>query len=191
MPAAERAASNMDIPAHLANLLGLPRKPGAAGSAPPTQAPKDTPAASSGERRRAVTSSGTEMAKGAPVATSADRHHHDRNQAKALAEGERQGAEIERARGRAIFASLEAKERPDLAAFLATSTSLSSDEAIATLKVLIASGGGKRHGLAERMATVRIPNPGSDPNEASSQDSPQGLAAAILRAGAKSRGELR
>src|SRR5260363_625 len=92
----------------------------------------------------------------------------------------------ERARAQAIFASPAAGIRPEIAAQLAFQTSLPSDEAIALLASIAAGAPRRSADLAERMATIPSPNvgvEGAEPNGART------LAAHILAAGRKARGE--
>lgn len=94
----------------------------------------------------------------------------------------------ERARCAAIFACSAAGTRPDVAAHLAFSTSMSSAEAIAMLDS-VAAGGPVRNTLASRMATVQAPNVGASAGAAPVAGSAQGVAARIIAAGKKRRGE--
>src|SRR5260363_376519 len=101
-------------------------------------------------------------------------------------DAEARGRRLERARAQAIFARPAAGIRPEIAAQLAFQTSLPSDEA-AALVASIAAGAPRRSAdLAERMATIPSPNvgvEGAEPNGART------LAAHILAAGRKARGE--
>lgn len=96
----------------------------------------------------------------------------------------------ERARCAAIFASSAAAGRPDLAAHMAFNTDLPSADAIAMLSAVSAGAvaGVKVRSLASRMAAVQAPNVGTDA-AAPAANSPQGVAARIVAAGKKRRGE--
>src|SRR5260364_410162 len=101
-------------------------------------------------------------------------------------DAEARGRRLERARAQAIFASPAAGIRPEIAAQLAFQTSLPSDEAIALLASIAAGAPRRSADLAERMATIPSPNvgvEGAEPNGART------LAAHILAAGRKARGE--
>lgn len=100
-------------------------------------------------------------------------------------DAEARGRRLERARAQAIFASPAAGIRPDIAAHLAFQTCLPSGEAIALL-ASVAAAAPRRNDLFERMATVKSPNvgvEGAEPHES------RALAAQILAAGKKARGE--
>jgi len=92
----------------------------------------------------------------------------------------------ERARCAAIFKCDAAGSRPDVAAHLAFATDMSSADAIAMLSTV---AGGKTRGLASRMATVQTPNVGTEAGAVPAANSPQGVAARIVAAGKKRRGE--
>lgn len=92
----------------------------------------------------------------------------------------------ERARCAAIFSSPSAASRPDLAAHLAFNTDMTTSAAIDLLKVSAVNPAGKP-GLAGRMSTVIVPNPGTTQEQAAA--TPTTTAAAIIAAGKKARGE--
>lgn len=74
------------------------------------------------------------------------------------------GRKAERARGAAIFASPAAALRPDMAAHLAFQTNLSTRAAIDTLAATAAGTpqGGRRNGVADRMAATPNPDVGQE-----------------------------
>lgn len=96
----------------------------------------------------------------------------------------------ERARCAAIFRSEGAGSRPDVAAHLAFETSMPAAEAVALL-ASVASGAPKsaRDRLAERMSSVKTPNVGVDGGVTADPSSPAAVAAAIVAAGKRRRGE--
>ena len=99
---------------------------------------------------------------------------------------EKAARKSERARCAAIFKCDAAGARPDVAAHLAFSTDMSSTDAVAMLSTV---AGGKVRGLAFRMAAVQTPNVGTETGAAPAANSPQGVAARIVAAGKKRRGE--
>jgi hypothetical protein len=99
---------------------------------------------------------------------------------------EARGRRLERARAQAIFESPAAGIRPDIAAQLAFKTRLPSSEAIALLARMAEGAPRRRADLAERMATVPSPNIGIEGAEPNASHT---LAAQILAAGKKARGE--
>jgi flagellar biosynthesis GTPase FlhF len=102
---------------------------------------------------------------------------------------EKAARKSERARCRAIFAAASAGSRPDMAAHLAFDTGMSSDEAVALLNVA-ASGSSARAGLGNRMASVSLPKVGTDGDSVQGANSASGVAAQIITAGKKRRGEV-
>jgi len=109
---------------------------------------------------------------------------------KAEARGIKAGREMERARGAAIFGCPAAGKRPDLAAELAFGTSMSADEAVRFFSAAVAGDKRATGGVADRMASVNVPNPGSDaPTAKLDPTDPVAVAAAIVAAGKKRRGE--
>ena len=155
----------MRIPLHLAHLLGMPRKPSVAKPAAPksAQAAKGKPAARSGEQLASATINGTDTAA---------------------------AVKAERERCAAIFGCEAAKRLQGMAAELAFRSDVTVEEAIGLLTVA-ATGPWRRNTLADRMSRVRTPNPGVDGGPATEPGSPGELAAAIVRARAKARGEGR
>jgi hypothetical protein len=101
-------------------------------------------------------------------------------------EGMKAARKAERKRCAAIFGDASAGTRPDLAAHLAFNTSMSATEAIELLKA--AAVGGRGRSLADRMATVTVPNVGAG-GVSANDGSAKSVAAQILAAGAKRRGE--
>ncbi len=95
----------------------------------------------------------------------------------------------ERARCKAIFESPSAGVRPDVAAHLAFNTNMSSKAAIAMLETVAAGGAAQPRSLAERMAKVKNTNVGADGGSAPGANTPAGVAAQIIAAGKKRRGE--
>ncbi|NID15389.1 hypothetical protein [Luteibacter yeojuensis] len=94
----------------------------------------------------------------------------------------------ERARCAAIFGCKAAGARPDVAATLAFSTTMSRREAIAVLTSTATSTEPRRRGLDERMASLRTPAAGVD-GGASAPAGMTPVAAAIVAAGEKARGK--
>lgn len=106
----------------------------------------------------------------------------------------------ERARCAAIFMAPAAAARPDVAAHLAFSTDMSSAEAIKMLTTFANGGAGSSRSLGNRMAAVKVPNPGANdagtPAGAAGGGAAAGAAGAsaglvqrILAAGKAARGE--
>ncbi len=94
----------------------------------------------------------------------------------------------ERARCKAIFSCAAAGSRPDVAASLAFTTTMSRSEAIAVLTTAAVGSAPRGSRLNERMSHVSVPSAGAD----DAPDAPAGMskvAAAIVAAGAKARGE--
>lgn len=111
-------------------------------------------------------------------------------EAKAEARGRKAGRAAERARCSAIFAAPAAKGIPHIAASLAFETNLPTAEAISLMGTFAAAApAARRTGLAEAMARVDVPNPGSDSGEAPAPGDTKSVAAAIVAAGKKARGE--
>lgn len=96
----------------------------------------------------------------------------------------------ERARCAAIFACASAGVRPDVAAHMAFSTDMSAAAAIAMLDSMAAGAPARPSNLASRMAAVNAPNVGTDSAAAPAANSSQGVAARIIAAGKKRRGEV-
>lgn len=95
----------------------------------------------------------------------------------------------ERARCAAIFGCAAAGVRPDIAASLAFTTTMSRREALSVLQTAAAGGAPQRQaGLADRMAAAKVPNvPGEGGNSNPSGRST--VANAIIAAGEKARGK--
>lgn len=94
----------------------------------------------------------------------------------------------ERARCKAIFSCAAAGVRPDVAASLAFSTTMSRSEAIAVLTTTAAGSAPRGSRLNDRMNGVRVASAGAD----DALTAPSGMspvAAAIVAAGEKARGE--
>ncbi len=105
-------------------------------------------------------------------------------------DNEEAGRKAERARCAAIFHSAAAGVRPDVAAHLAFETDMPAAEAVSLLGSFAnGTAKGARDGLAGRMAAVRTPNVGVDGGAAVDPSSPTAVAAAIVAAGKKRRGE--
>lgn len=94
----------------------------------------------------------------------------------------------ERARCAAIFRCDAAGARPDVAAHLAFETTLARADAIALLKSVASGSTGKR-ALTERMAGVKVPNVGAEGSASVDPNDPKAVAARIIAAGKKARGE--
>lgn len=103
-------------------------------------------------------------------------------------EKEKAARKSERARCAAIFASPAAGIRPDVAAHLAFSTDMSSADAVGMLET-VSAGSTPVRGLAMRMATVAVPNVGDSGGAAPAAGSSTDIAAKIVAAGKKRRGE--
>lgn len=96
----------------------------------------------------------------------------------------------ERARCAAIFSDAAAGKNPVLAATLAFQTDMPRSQAVAVLRAGGVAAAPRRQSLDDRMASVRVPVVGaSDASEAPS-DGPKGLAAQIVAAGKKRRGQI-
>jgi len=95
----------------------------------------------------------------------------------------------ERARCAAIFGCAAAGVRPDIAASLAFTTTMSRREALSVLQTAAAGGAPQRQaGLAERMAAAKVPNVTGE----GGNSNPSGrstVANAIIAAGEKARGK--
>lgn len=95
----------------------------------------------------------------------------------------------ERARCAAIFKCSAAGVRPDVAAHLAFSTSMSTAEAVSMLTTVAAGGAMQPRSLASRMAGVKTPNVGAGGVAAPAAGSSADVAAKIIAAGKVRRGE--
>ena len=95
----------------------------------------------------------------------------------------------ERARCRAIFTSKSAGIRPDMAAHLAFETDLDVHAAVGLLEVS-AQGHNPRQSLSARMAEIDLPKIGTAGGKEPDPKSPQGIAAMIVEARKKRRGEV-
>ena len=104
-------------------------------------------------------------------------------------EKEKAARASERARCAAIFKCGAAGARPDVAAHLAFETDMSSANAIAMLGAVAAGAPARPGNLASRMAAVQAPNVGASAGAAPAANSAQGVAARIIAAGKKRRGE--
>jgi hypothetical protein len=98
----------------------------------------------------------------------------------------------ERARIQTILSSKAAKLSPGAAFHIAVHTSMPRHAAVKMLTSMVAdmpkSGGGT---LRDRMASVSIPDIGTGGDEAPDANDPKAVAARIIRAGARARGELK
>lgn len=105
------------------------------------------------------------------------------------------GRAFERARCAKIFGCAAAADRPDVAARLAFNTDMNPDAAIEVLTVAAEAGGRQSSrrpsGLSERMASLPTPKVGATAPQQQPTDpkSPSAVAAAIIEAGRKRRGE--
>lgn len=99
----------------------------------------------------------------------------------------RRGRMAERERCAAIFASRAGVLRPDMAAEVAFNSGMSVEKAVAFLDRAVAKTTASR--LADRMATVQVPNPGSaDAHSALDPSDPKAVAQRAIAAAAKARG---
>jgi hypothetical protein len=98
----------------------------------------------------------------------------------------RAGRSFERMRCAAIFAAKSAGARPDVAAHLAFTTKMSAKAAIALMDATVSGGAAPTAGRAPRPRVVIGSDGGPGPADPAS---PQGMAAKILAAGKKARGE--
>ncbi|MDA8230156.1 MAG: hypothetical protein M0006_02335 [Magnetospirillum sp.] len=114
--------------------------------------------------------------------TEGDEDGGDEEDAKSAA-----GRQAERARCARILAHGIQAGRVEQAGVLAFDTSLTASAAIAVLNAAAATEP-RREGLGTRMGGVRIPNPGADASGLDPND-PQGIAARIVAAAKKARGE--
>ncbi|QCO14001.1 hypothetical protein D3869_01445 [Azospirillum brasilense] len=105
------------------------------------------------------------------------------------------GRAFERARCAKIFGCAAAADRPDVAARLAFNTDMNPDAAVEVLTVAAEAGGRqssrRTSGLSDRMASVPNPKVGATAPQQQAADpkSPAAVAAAIIEAGKKRRGE--
>ena len=99
----------------------------------------------------------------------------------------RRGRMAERERCAAIFASRAGVLRPDMAAEVAFNSGMSVEKAVAFLDRAVAKTTASR--LADRMATVQVPNPGiADASAALDPSDPKAVAQRAIAAAAKARG---
>lgn len=98
----------------------------------------------------------------------------------------KRGRLAERERCATIFASRAGVLRPDMAAEVAFNSSLSVEQATAFLDKAVAKLEAPK--LAERMAAVQVPNPGSEGGERLDPNDPKALAQMAIAAAAKARG---
>jgi hypothetical protein len=111
-----------------------------------------------------------------------DREERDEEDGDRESKAMARGASRERARCKAIFASEGAGVRPDMAAHFAFNTSMSADDAVATLNAF-AAGAPKaesRQTLSTRMQDVVTPNPGPADLPPPDMSTAQGTAAAMV-----------
>ncbi|NUB12540.1 hypothetical protein GAY28_07335 [Azospirillum brasilense] len=105
------------------------------------------------------------------------------------------GRAFERARCAKIFGCAAAADRPDVAARLAFNTDMNPDAAVEVLTVAAEAGGRQSSrrstALSDRMASVPNPKVGATAPQQQAADpkSPAAVAAAIIEAGKKRRGE--
>lgn len=97
----------------------------------------------------------------------------------------------EKCRIRAITSSAAGKRMPAVALRLALDTSMPRGAAIQALAAMASeTSRGAGHGLYDRMGAQKLPVIGPGGDDAPSLDDPSGIAAAIIMAGKKRRGEL-
>lgn len=99
----------------------------------------------------------------------------------------RRGRMAERERCAAIFASRAGVLRPDMAAEVAFNSGMSVEKAVAFLDRAVAKTTASR--LADRMATMQVPNPGiADASSGLDPSDPKAVAQRAIAAAAKARG---
>ncbi len=104
-------------------------------------------------------------------------------------DGEEAVRRSERARcGRIIAAGIKAG-CVEQAGILAFDSDMPSKQAVAVLRAGIAAAGSAQGGLYGAMAAARIPNPGSGAPAAGDPSDPKAIAARIIEAGKRRRGE--
>lgn len=96
----------------------------------------------------------------------------------------------ERARCAAIFSCEAGKKRPDVAATLAFGTDMKRSEAIKVLTAVADGTEPRGSRFLSGMSQVRIPNPGQDSSGQVNQNDPKVIAAQVIAAAKKARGEV-
>lgn len=117
-------------------------------------------------------------------AKKAEKEEREKEEAKATAA---EGAKAERTRWTQVFASELVVGRVATACTLLSTTDMAVDQILAVLKTTPAEAKAGR--LGDRMGEVRVPVIGADTPAKPGTDTPAGLAAAVIAAGRKARGE--
>lgn len=193
----EQASQAKSEAAPFAHLLGLPPAPQAAAPAPSIEGDDDDKKRDGesdedyDKRKKSKKAKAEKEADEECRRVAAEAERLDNEQGRGGESPEQKARAEERARCRSIFVHPAAAKRPDVAATLAFDTNMTRGEAIRVLaSTATEKPGTKGPGLGERMSAERVPEvqPEQPGTEKDPKD-PKSVAAAVIAAAAKARGD--